>query len=150
LLLICTREARHNQSLSKDKSTMDKMFGHALSDFFVSIKGGEATIHQKLLTNPPPATIGKYCECLVWQFYNSKWNGGYGGKAWGNIADCLNRFVHGEYSAEMMLDTVWTLSHNNGPIFNKGVFYEMYSHSIMRILTFSARAKSRRPSSMTR
>lgn len=134
LLLICTREARHNQSLSSDKAKMSKLFGFALADFFVSIQGGEATIAKKFIDYPPPATIGKYCECLVWQFYNSKWSPGFGGKKWGAIADCLHRFVTGEYSAEMMLDTIWTLSHNNGPIFNKGEFFSMYSSCIIRIL----------------
>jgi hypothetical protein len=135
LLLICTREARHNQSLGKDKLKMTEKFGKPIADFFASIKGGESTIHQKFLSNPPQGTIGTYCEALCWQFYNSSWAGGYGGSAWGNIADCLHRFVTGEFSAEMMLDTIWTLSHNNGPVFNKGLFYQMYNPAaILRLL----------------
>lgn len=135
LLLICTREARHNKSLATCHPKMVEKFGAPVADFFKNIAGGESTIHSKLLASPPQATIGTYCECLVWQFYNSAWAGGYGGKAWGMIADCLYRFVSGEYSAEMMLDTVWTLSHNNGPIFNKGLYYQMYNGpAIMRIL----------------
>lgn len=134
LLLICTREARHNQSLKSDGPKMTEKFGKPITDFFVSIKGGESTIHQKFLTKPPQGTIGAYCEALCWQFYNSDWHGGYGGPAWGNIADCLHRFVTGEFSAEMMLDTIWTLSHNNGPVFNKQIFYSMYSGAIFRVL----------------
>ncbi|MCL4743855.1 MAG: hypothetical protein KJZ83_00420 [Burkholderiaceae bacterium] len=135
LLLICTREARHNKSLSANYAKMVEKFGTPVADFFKMIKGGEASIHQEFLKNPPDASIGAYCECMQWQFYNSKWAGGYGGPAWGSIADCLVRFVKGEYSAEMMLDTVWTLSHNNGPIFNKSLFYGMYNHAaIIRIL----------------
>jgi len=34
----------------------------------------------------------------------------------------------------MMLDTVWTLAHNGGPIFNKGHFYTTYGHALYRIL----------------
>ena len=79
-------------------------------------------------------TIGKFCEALAWQFYHCKWAGGYGGKKWGVVTDCLVRFVKGEFSAEMMMDTVWTLSHNSGPIFNKGQFYGMYGHNLYRIL----------------
>jgi hypothetical protein len=135
LLLICTREARHNQSIKSDHATMVAKFGKPVTDFFQSIKGGEPGIHQKLLSNPPAATIGQFTGSLVWQFYHSSWNGGYGGKAWGSIADCLHRFVTGEFSPEMMLDTIWTLSHNNGPIFNKGLFYSMYNAPvILRIL----------------
>lgn len=134
LLLICTREARHNQSLSISYPVMVDKFGKPIADFFNSIKGGEPAIHQKFLSHPPQATIGKYTEALCWQFYNSQWNGGYGGKAWGAIADCLHRYVTGEFSAEMMLDTIWTLSHNNGPVFNKSLFYAMYTHTIYRLL----------------
>jgi hypothetical protein len=134
LLIICTREARHNQSLSKDAPTIAKMFGEPISKFFASIKGGEGTIYNALLNKPPQATLGAYVKALQWQFYHSKWGGGYGGKKWGMVTDCLVRFVTGEFTAEMMLDTIWTLSHNNGPIFNKSVLYGMYTHNLIRIL----------------
>lgn len=131
LLLICTREARHNKNI-------DAMKGHFpdhLISFFKGINGGEPGIHKKFVSSPPNATIGQYCESLCHQFYKGSWNGGYGGKAWGAVADCLRRFVVGEFTAEMMMDTVWTLSHNNGPIFNKGIFYGMYNGSVLlRIL----------------
>lgn len=134
LLLICTREARHNMSLSSDAVQIKKHFGPEVFDFFSSIKGGEAEIHKKLLVSPPDTTLGVYTNALKWVFYNSKWNGGYGGPAWGAVATCLHRFVTGEFSAEMMLDTNWTLAHNNGPIFNKGIFYSMYSAHLVRVL----------------
>lgn len=135
LLLICTREARHNKSLTSDLPKISEQFGENVAKFFQSIKGGESGIHAKFVSSPPDAPIGAYCEALRWQFYNSKWAPGYGGKAWGQVTDCLCRFVKGEFSAEMMLDTIWTLSHNNGPIFNKGIFYSMYNPTaIIRIL----------------
>lgn len=133
LLIICTREARHNQSLSSSMAKMTEQFGKPAAEFFKA-SGGEGGIHSKLLKNPPKTTIGQFVECIRWQFYNSSWNGGYGGKKWGQVTDCLCRFVKGEFSAEMMLDTIWTLSHNNGPIFNKGHFYTMYSGVLVRIL----------------
>ncbi|WP_266032641.1 hypothetical protein [Brucella intermedia] len=133
LLVICTREARHNKSLSADVPKMVAKFGDATAKWF-KMSGGEGSIHEKLVSSPPNTTIGNFVECIRWQFYNSIWNGGYGGKKWGQVTDCLARFVNGEFTAEMMLDTIWTLSHNNGPIFNKGHFYSMYSHTLMRIL----------------
>lgn len=134
LVLICTREARHNKSLTEDLPQIEKMFGKPIASFFKGIKGGEAGIHQKLLSAPPDASVGAYVKSLQWVFYNSHWSGGYGGKAWGAVADCLVRFVTGEFTAEMMLDTNWTLAHNNGPIFNKGIFYGLYSGTLYRIL----------------
>lgn len=134
LLLICTRESRHNKSLQKDLPKIESQFGAPVAAFLKSVNGGEAGIHAALLAKPPATTLGNYVECLRWQFYNSSWNGGYGGKAWGIVTDCLARFVNGEFTAEMMLDTVWTLCHNNGPIFNKSLTYSMYSPHLVRIL----------------
>ena len=134
LLWICTREARHNQSLTKDGPNLSEMFGAPMQEFFLSIKGGEANISSKFVSHPPAGTIGTYCRALQWQFYNSKWNSSYGGAAWGAITDCLVRFVEGEYTAEMMLDTIFTLCHNNGSCFNKGTCYHHYSANLAIVL----------------
>lgn len=135
LLLICTRESRHNKSLAADLPKIKSQFGPEVYAFLSSVNGGEAGIHKALLSSPPKTTVGNYVECLRWQFYNSHWSSGYGGKAWGQVTDCLVRFVKGEFTAEMMLDTVWTLSHNNGPIFNKGMCYSHFDPAnLIRIL----------------
>jgi hypothetical protein len=136
LVWICTREARHNQSLAKDLPKIGELFGPEMQQFFTAIKGGESGISAKFLQETPKTTIGNYCDALRWTFYHSKWSGGFGGKAWGQVTDCLCRFVKGEFTAEMMLDTVWTLCHNNGPIFNKGEFYECYDSklTVLRVL----------------
>src|SRR5262245_35440244 len=44
LLLICTREARHNKSLVKDGPKMESLFGKPVASFFKSINGGEPAI----------------------------------------------------------------------------------------------------------
>ena len=136
LVWICTREARHNHSLDKDLPKIGAQFGSEMQTFLTGIKGGEAGISAKFLSSPPNTSIAVYCDALRWTFYNSKWSNGYGGKAWGQVTDCLCRFVKGEFTAEMMLDTIWTLSHNNGPIFNKGEFYETYDskYTVLRVL----------------
>lgn len=134
LLFICIREARHNLSITEDHSKMADQFGYQIANFFKQVNGGEAGIHSKFLTEPPDATLGAFVDCLRWQFYTSKWSGGFGGKAWGAVADCLGRFVNGEFSPEMMLDTIWTLAHNNGPIFNKGLLYCKYTGHLIRLL----------------
>ena len=134
LIWICTREARHNKSLSADLPKVGKLFGPVMQKW-MSAAGGEDGISKRFLNTPPDMPIGTYCKAIAWMFHNSQWSGGYGGKKWGIVTDCLVRFVDGEYSAEMMLDTVWTLAHNGGPIFNKGQFYACYnSSSLYRIL----------------
>ena len=134
LLWITTREARHSHSLSKDAPKMEGKFGIACTGFFASVVGGEDKIAKMLIDKPPYTTIGNYVDCLAWQFYHSKWGSNYGGPKWGAITDCLNAFVHGTASAEIMLDTVWTLSHNCSAIFDKGHFYQKHSHNLIRLL----------------
>jgi len=133
LLLICIRESRHNQSLTKLEKMTDT-FGKEIVQFYLSISGGESSISSAFLKKPPNGPIGKFVEAVTWQFYNCNWAGGYGGKKWGVVSDCLTRFVLGEFTAEMMLDTIWTLSHNGGPIFNKGQLYGMYGSQLGKLL----------------
>ena len=134
LLWICTREARHSHSVAKDLPKMEAQFGPACAGFFASVVGGEDKIAKMLIANPPDCTVGAFVKCLAWQFYHSKWSSNYGGKAWGNVTDCLVAFVHGVASAEIMMDTIWTLSHNTTNIFNKGEFYKCHTHDLVRLL----------------
>jgi hypothetical protein len=134
LVRICTREARHCNSFGTVIPKVKKLYGDAIGDFFVD-KKGEDGIWKGFEKSPPDACISDYCKALQWLFYHGSWSSGYGGKAWGAVTDCLVRYVTGEFSAEMMLDTIWTLSHNNGPIFNKSWLYSMYNAvDIVRLL----------------
>jgi hypothetical protein len=134
LLWICTREARHAHNLDDFANTLEKL-GKGLKSFYQAINGGEPGISKKFVSEPPACSIGAYCKSLCEIFYKANFSGGYGGPAWGGIADVLSKFVHGEYSAEIMLDTVWTLCHNGGPIFNKGEFYGHYNQTdLIRLL----------------
>lgn len=134
LLLICTRESRHNKSLSADEKKLAGLYGQSIASFHKNTIGGEQGGHNALLTKSPTASLGAYVKSLQWVFYNSHWNNGYGGKAWGKVTDCLVRYVFGETTPEMMMDTVWTLAHNNGPIFNKGIVYGNYGKELAVIL----------------
>lgn len=135
LLWICTREARHLPHLDSFAPKLEQ-HGKGLQSFFTSINGGESGIAKKFLENPPPCTIGGYTKALCDIFYKASWGGmgGYGGPKWGAIAEVLDHFVNGVYTAEMMLDTNWTLCHNGGPIFNKGHFYKHHSSDLVRLL----------------
>lgn len=139
LIIICLREARHNTSIKQNDMTkinlMKSKFGKITADWFTNVGGGEETIHEKFLTDAPDTTIGNFMECIQWQFYHCKWPGSYGGPAWGSVSDCVVNFIKGVFTAEMMLDTVWTLEHNTAAIFNKGHFYAgQNSEALKRIL----------------
>jgi hypothetical protein len=137
MLIICTRESRHEKTAKSSifwKLNKYK-FGVEITDFCLNLRGDSSTTAvNKFTIKPPSATLGMYTAFLAHVFRDGDYCGGYGGKAWADVADVLNNYVHGNISAEIMLDTAFTLCHNNGPIFNKGVLFEGYSDYIYKIL----------------
>lgn len=134
LLSICVREARHSHSKQTDGPKLTEKFGAPVANFLTA-SGGEEDIINRLLKNTLDCSIGTLCDALRWSYYHSIWGGAYGGPKWGNIADCMGRFVNGEFTAEIMLDTIWTLSHNCAPIFNKpGKLFGHNGSYIVRLL----------------
>lgn len=138
VLSICTREMRHLK-LAQVSSTwgneVTAQFGQKFRDFLSSICAvGETEAVNKYMTHPPDVPIGKYIAGLAYGFHKGKWNGGYGGKKWGEVADACSAFIHGKNSMETLVDTGYTLAHNNGPIFNKGMMYTSYDSAFITIL----------------
>ena len=70
----------------------------------------------------------------MYAFDHGSWSAGYGGKPWGQIARTANQFFTGHTSLEMLVDTAYTLAHNNGPMFNKGMLYQSYSQKFIMLL----------------
>lgn len=137
LLLICTRESRHerNSTTGAFWGQMRKEYGEKCFSFWTGIRGvGSGAAAKALRDTPPDSTLGNYTNFLVDSFNKGSYSSSYGGKAWGKIAECLRDYVHGSISLEMMTDTAFTLCHNNGPIFNKGMLYDSYTEEIYRIL----------------
>lgn len=137
LLLITCRESRHCKKKAEIAPHVSKSWGAE------AMKGIEhypdhadiSAVCNVFTSYTPNATLQQITEAVRYSFYTpGGYHGGYGGKAWGKVSDCLVSYVNGEYTAEMMLDTVWTLCHNNGPIFNKGMLYGMYGSYITEIL----------------
>lgn len=136
-LLVTTRESRHikNSTSPGFKNIFYEKFGTDCYDFNASIKGSSSDgAVSKFLSQPPQAAIGPYLNSLVYIFDQGSFSGGYGGKPWANIAKTIASFVDGKTSLEMMVDTAYTLAHNNGPMFNKGMMYSMYSPLIYKVL----------------
>ena len=136
LLVICTRESRHVHSFGDIEADLIAKYGPECAKFLRKhLSKGSATSVDTLRKNPPSTTMGKYTDFLVDVFYDGNFSGGYGGPKWGAVAKVLREFTHGRYSAEMMVDVGWTLCHNGGPIFNKGVFYHTYDKkALLKIL----------------
>lgn len=133
LLLICTRESRHasGKALSNLYNAYPEI-GKYHVDHVSDTSAGEAV--NSMLLKAPDVSLGDYTEFLVKSFTNCSYSGGFGGKAWASIAKPLRDFVHGKISAEILLDTAFTLEHNNGNIFNKGMLYKGVSSNLGLIL----------------
>jgi hypothetical protein len=132
MLLIISRESRH----VKDPAKCAKAFSTAQYEFLQAIKGmGSEATAKYFCANTPDMPLGKYVEGCCKVFFEGKFGSSYGGPPWGNIAKCLHDMVTGKTSMEVMVDTAYTLAHNGGPMFNKGMLYAGFSSgSLLRIL----------------
>lgn len=135
LLAICTRESRHCKSDSSFSNTIEAKYGSAVRIFHNDIYGkGSDETFEFLMNKPPNANLSDFTKHLEYVFFEGGFSGGFGGHMWGEVAKVLRQFVHGEFSPELMIDAAYNLSHNNGPIFNKHMFFTSYSHNFLRIL----------------
>lgn len=133
-LAVCTRESRHlHKSVSFRKKVAGK-YGSVYCDFRDKLPHSSAEAVKWLIANPPDMKIGDYAEAMAYVFTYGSWGGGYGGKPWGNIARTLARYVRGAITLETFIDTAWTLAHNNGPMFNKGILFNHYTSVLITIL----------------
>lgn len=134
VLSIITREARHVEDscgsgikqLAKDK--YGPVFGKFL-DLITGVSESKAVLY--MLEGKCDMPLGKYCEGMAFIFNEGNWSSAYGGKKWGNVAEQLRKAVCGEVSMEAFTDIVWTLRHNGGPIFNKGMQYHNDNEEIL-------------------
>lgn len=135
LLLICSREMRHchNSSATKCKITKDEKKVYDYMTETLMHHHGTA-IAQTIWSGEVGFDLGVWSSVLEKVFRFGGFPGGYGGPNWADVALPLREYVHGVYTAEMMIDVVWTLCHNHGPIFNKGMFYHCHTHELLRIL----------------
>lgn len=133
-LLITTREARHMHKSPSLYATLKSKYGPEFIDFHKNL-GSESSVIDALMNKPPVMRLGDYTAAVAELFYKGPFSGGYGGKPWGDIAETLRKLVYGETTFEMFADTAFTLCHNGGPMFNKGMLYHMYeSSSLFKIL----------------
>lgn len=131
--LITTREFRHLGSSSSHFAGHTDVYSGEFVEFFPHIadSSSDATINE-WVKKLPPDDLEHYCRCLVHGFTKGAWGHGFGGKPWGMIARTLAEYIGGNTSAEMFIDTAYTLAHNNGPMFNKGMLYGMYNSTYFK------------------
>jgi hypothetical protein len=137
-LMVCVREARHLSESDHFRNKLVKRFGQEFRDWRGLIPLSSDGAVKYLKGHPIKMPIGKFCKGLTYVFNKGSFSGGYGGKPWGNIANTLEKYVTGVISLEAFIDTAWTLAHNNGPMFNKGLLYESYGSDLIKILDVQA------------
>lgn len=139
LLLICTRETRHAHNKRSEIVHMVEDPHPSMVDMIcmlMSKSGSDEAVSAffKAAEKMPDVTLGMYSKAMEAVFYKGDFASAFGGKKWGLIATTLRRYVFGELSPALMLDTAFTLTHNTAPIFNKGMFYSEYTAQLATIL----------------
>jgi hypothetical protein len=133
LIFICTRETRH-ASLTPEMKQLLIPYG-AVNFWQQHIKGSSSSTAPAFLQkHAPNISLLNYCEHMLIIFEKGNWGSAYGGPKWANVTRPLRDFAAGSITMEMLLDTVWTLAHNGGPIFNKGILFDMYTPELIKIL----------------
>ena len=89
LVLICTREMRHLKNKTAIKDEALPLFGKEAVQYLGSIPDDPSSAQTQFASSPPKTSLGNYAGALAYAFHNGSWAGGYGGPAWGAIADCL-------------------------------------------------------------
>lgn len=146
VFIICAREARHNKSSVDGK--LDAVFSYVTGHY---PEADKATVQSmfyfsktfpdshEALTHLQSSTcanfqIGPFVATLAGVYRKCSWSSAFGGPKWAHIAECLLKFIKGEWSAEIFADTAFTLAHNTAPIFNKGMLYNHPTPSFIEIL----------------
>lgn len=144
VFLITAREARHNQSgyephkivpaMQEDYPDMPESLVASMYAFLKGFNDSSSGALGQMLQVDSDWQLGPLCKMMCVVYYKCKWGSAFGGKKWGNIADCLYRLVTSEWSAEMFADTAFTLAHNTAPIFNKGMLYNSPGGGFLKLL----------------
>ena len=68
-------------------------------------------------------TIVDYLDAIMTIYEVNNFDKSYGGPAWADITEHLLKFCYGEINTEVFIDQTFSLEHNTGQIFNKGIVF---------------------------
>lgn len=128
MMLITLREARHYGDKSPAWWDTFKTAHNPIAAQYLRTSGGgaEGVLSAWGNSNLQPmtdVTVGEFYRCVHDLFWYNSFGSSYGGPNWGRVAAPLLDMLHGRISLEMLVDIGYTLAHNGGPIFNKGMLY---------------------------
>lgn len=134
IMMITVRESRHHNDISPSWwAKFTERFGAPVSEFLRiggENSGGEHAILERLETPDKfplkDVSIGLLYEAVRHLFWENSFGSSFGGPMWGRVTEPLVDMLRGKLSLEMMVDVGYTLAHNGGPIFNKGMMFKGY------------------------
>lgn len=133
MLCICIKESRHLGNIAPQYTKLPAYdLWEALCSGFSVTKFIEKTHSDSPFGG---VTICQLLDLLQIVYYDHSWGASFGGRKWGNINDQVKKLAAGDISLELLLDTVFTLAHNTGNIFNKGfMFTSVGQGTLIKIL----------------
>lgn len=138
MMCIITREARNQGHMTDLGGKVMAEIEHQspqMREFLEQIKStAEMQAVGWYMEQPPAVTAEQYVQAIAHLFDHGKWSSSYGGKNWGNIARTVLKVLTGVTSLETLTDTAYTLAHNGGPMFNKGMLYSSSDEIKERLL----------------
>jgi hypothetical protein len=138
IALITTREFRHaweGTHLSAEiREEFEKVIGPTVMRMQKHMRGKDYSTAIDVMGEEENMTLREFFTGVEYVFNNGSFSAGYGGPPWGRITNCLVRTINGQYSPEVMVDTSYTLAHNNGAMHNKGMLYGGVEESMLHIL----------------
>lgn len=145
LLLICNSEARHAvnhpsnfwQAMKETFSPDVAKYHEGLQEF--DSNSDRAVVANYLLGYYPKIRVGAFIASLCWVFEQATWGSSFGGKKWAAVTRLLRRLVAGKLTPEQMIDQAFNLTHNTGPIFDKGMgLFDKSKSRLLEILDIQA------------
>jgi hypothetical protein len=120
MMCITTRETRHVKNKKEDQ--LLNAHGQGCVQFTKDTIALQS--QESLWQSPQDITLGDYLNYLCDLYNEVTWhNSAYGGKKWGAVTEPLRDFVHGRKTMAQLLDIGYTLAHNGGQIFDKGIHF---------------------------
>lgn len=134
---IIFREMRHG-SISMCEKAFGPSGAWTSAEHFVASQCKTGSNWSHNIVKHQNLCIGPVVEAIERHFRKGGWSAAFGGKKWADIALELLRYLRGEASCMVAADRCWTLVHNGGPIFNKGVYFKKHDQYLNSVLNAQA------------
>lgn len=135
---IISRELRHGNSGMTSKAVGAIAFKDAEVIGAVNAVCSSSSNYMGAVDGIGHREVGLYVDLVEAHYRHGGWSGAFGGKKWADIALTFKNYLDGDASAMVAADRAWTLVHNCGPIFNKGMYFTIHDGNLEKVLNHQA------------